>query len=102
MNTVIQKKLPHRCPACSSALKVTSLGCAACETTITGSFDLPLLARLSADDLGFILDFVKSSGSLKIMAQQLGLSYPTVRNLLDDIIARIGDSENPSPEKSTK
>jgi hypothetical protein len=83
------KTLPHECPACGSSLKVTSLACESCDTTIAGSFELPVLARLSAEDLKFVLDFLKCSGSLKIMAQQLGLSYPTVRNLLDDIIARI-------------
>ncbi len=87
-----------RCPACGSSLKVTTLGCTACETTIAGSFDLPLLARLSPEDLAFILDFVKCSGSLKVMAQQLGLSYPTVRNLLDDIITRIRNDEGHVPQ----
>lgn len=85
----IKKTLPLSCPSCASPLKVTSLACEACDTTVSGSFELPLLARLSADDLQFVIDFVKSSGSLKLMAQQLGLSYPTVRNRLDDIIAGI-------------
>ncbi len=89
----VQKKLPHLCPACDKLLKVQSLACESCGTTVTGSFDLPLLARLSAEDLQFVLDFVKCSGSLKVMAQQLGLSYPTVRNLLDDIITRINHGE---------
>jgi hypothetical protein len=102
MNTAVQKKLPHNCPACGGSLKVTALGCPTCETTIAGSFDLPLLARLSAEDLDFILDFVTCSGSLKIMAQQLGLSYPTVRNLLDDIITRIRNSETPPLKTKTK
>ncbi|HVI44003.1 MAG TPA: DUF2089 family protein [Chitinophaga sp.] len=85
----VKKTLPCNCPSCSSPLKVTSLACEACETVVSGSFELPLLARLSAEDLQFVIDFVKSSGSLKVMAQQLGLSYPTVRNLLDDIIQKI-------------
>ncbi|RZJ74088.1 MAG: DUF2089 family protein, partial [Flavobacterium sp.] len=29
------------------------------------------------------------SGSLKEMASQMGISYPTVRNKLDDLIAKI-------------
>jgi hypothetical protein len=88
-----QKKLPHSCPACDKSLKVTSLTCDFCGTTVSGSFELPPLALLSADDLQFVLDFVKCSGSLKIMAQQLGLSYPTVRNLLDDIIIRLNPND---------
>ena len=42
----------------------------------------------------FVLDFVKSSGSLKEMAHKLGLSYPTVRNRLDDIISQLNKFES--------
>jgi hypothetical protein len=87
------RKLPDICPSCSSSLQVTSLGCVHCETTVSGKFQLPNLARLGADEQKFIVEFVKSSGSLKIMAQQLGLSYPTVRNLLDDIIVKLETNE---------
>lgn len=76
------KKLPLVCPSCSSLLKVKSLSCDACETMVTGLYDLPVLTSLNTDDQLFITEFVKASGSLKVMAQQLKLSYPTVRNLL--------------------
>ena len=58
-------------------------------TEVSGMFDLPALARLSPDDQQFVLQFVKCSGSIKDMAKYLKLSYPTVRNLLDDIIEKI-------------
>lgn len=92
----MQKKIPHVCPACAAPLKVTSLACDQCETVVSGVFDLPVLARFTQEEQEFIIDFVKSSGSLKIMAQKLGLSYPTVRNLLDDIIAKVERNQNPS------
>ena len=85
----MQKNLPHICPSCASTLKVKSLVCEQCATEVSGVFSLPLLASLTQQEQDFIVDFVKSSGSLKIMAQKLGLSYPTVRNLLDDIIGKI-------------
>jgi len=85
----MQRNLPHICPSCSSTLKVKSLVCEKCETEVTGIFSLPLLASLTQQEQDFIVDFVISSGSLKIMSQKLGLSYPTVRNLLDDIILKI-------------
>jgi hypothetical protein len=66
-----------------------SLKCDSCQTEVSGLYDLPALARLSTDDQQFVLQFVKCSGSLKDMAKFLNLSYPTVRNLLDDIIGRI-------------
>jgi hypothetical protein len=61
---------------------------------VTGSYDLPLLACLAEEDQQFILRFVKSSGSLKEMAAQMKMSYPTVRNLLNDIIYKIERHES--------
>jgi len=81
--------LPCICPSCRSVLKVKSLKCAHCETEVSGLYELPLLARLSPDKQDFIIRFVQSSGSLKDMAKHLGLSYPTVRNMLDELIGEL-------------
>jgi len=88
------KILPTVCPACNNQLKVKSLICEQCQTEIQGRYELPLPARLSEDDQSFIVEFIKSSGSLKEMARLLKLSYPTVRNRLDEIIERIKGAEN--------
>ena len=85
--------LPCVCPSCQSQLKVKSLKCDNCQTEVSGLYELPTLARLSPDDQQFILQFVKYSGSLKDMAKYLNLSYPTVRNRLDDIIDRLKNEE---------
>lgn len=85
--------LPCYCPSCKSQLKVKSLRCEKCETEVSGNYDLPLLALLSTDEQDFILKFVKHSGSLKDMAKLLNLSYPTVRNLLNEIIEKIESYE---------
>jgi hypothetical protein len=74
-------------------LKVKRLLCDNCQTELEGIYELPALASLSASDQQFILQFVKVSGSLKEMAKIMGLSYPTVRNRLDDIINRIKELE---------
>ena len=87
------KVLPTVCPSCGSQLKVKKLFCQACGTEIEGMFDLPRLAKLSTKDQDFILQFIKTSGSLKEMAKLLKLSYPTVRNRLDEVIERIKDGE---------
>ena len=88
------KILPTVCPSCKEQLKVKSLVCEKCETEIQGKYELPPLTRLSPDDQGFILEFIKASGSLKEMARLLRLSYPTVRNRLDEIIERVKLAEN--------
>jgi hypothetical protein len=52
-----------------------------------------VLLLLSAEEQDFVLSFIKHSGSLKEMANQLKLSYPTVRNRLNDIIEKIKSYE---------
>jgi hypothetical protein len=83
------KRTPVHCPACDGELAITELTCLSCETTVTGHYRLPPLLRLNSDDQQFVEDFVRASGSLKAMAGRLGVSYPTVRNRLDDVIERL-------------
>jgi len=90
--------LPRICPSCQSQLKVKNLSCEKCSTEVSGLFELPLIMRLSQDDQEFLLKFVKCSGSLKDMAKQLKLSYPTVRNMLNEIILRIESHEQKMDE----
>ena len=85
--------LPTYCPSCHAQLKVKCLKCESCQTEVTGSYDLPVLALLPENDQQFIIRFVKNSGSLKEMASELKLSYPTVRNMLNEIISKIGTYE---------
>lgn len=89
----IKKRLPLQCPACDSSLKVGRLFCGECNTEVCGNFELPLLARLMEKEQLFVIDFIKSSGSLKDMAKNMGVSYPTVRNILDDLIDKLNKIE---------
>lgn len=83
------KNLPSYCPSCGGTLAVRKLHCSDCETEVSGSYSLPALASLPKDDREFVLEFVKTSGSLKEMARIMQVSYPTVRNRLDEIIEKI-------------
>lgn len=85
----MSKSLPLKCPSCGSKLIVKSMFCPNCETIVSGEYDLPILLNLEPKEQYFVLEFIKCSGSLKIMAQNMKLSYPTVRNILDDIIQKI-------------
>ena len=51
------------------------------------------MADLEEEDAAFIRKFVLASGSLKEMAGQYGVSYPTVRLRLDRLIQKIRLSE---------
>ena len=85
MNNEIKKRLPLQCPACDAPLKVGRMFCGQCDTEVCGTFELPVLAKLTDKEQRFVIDFIKSSGSLKSM----GVSYPTVRNILDELIDKL-------------
>jgi len=85
----MQPKLPIQCPSCESSLSVTQLSCGNCSTIVSGTYSLPLLLQITEEEQNFILQFFLMSGSLKEMATQMGNSYPTVRNKLDDIIQKL-------------
>jgi hypothetical protein len=88
------KKLPLCCPSCESLLSVNRMHCKSCDTNVEGSYELPLLAQLNGEEQKFVISFLKSSGSIKEMASQMGMSYPTMRNMLDDLIEKVKTLEN--------
>ena len=55
------------------------------DIAIEGSFELPALANLSAEDQVFVAAFVRCHGSIKQMEQYFGVSYPTIKNRLNRI-----------------
>ncbi|MGI6030148.1 MAG: DUF2089 family protein [Eubacteriales bacterium] len=56
------------------------------------------MTGLEEEDLGFIRRFVLASGSLKEIAAQYGVTYPTVRLRLDRLIQRIRMAEEEQPD----
>lgn len=83
------KKFPNVCPSCDTKLDVSKLTCSSCNTEVSGKFMLPIWTQLTLEEQDFVLEFLLNSGSLKEMANQLGKSYPTVRNKLDDLIDKL-------------
>ena len=71
------------------------------DIAVEGSFELPQLARLSADDQIFITAFVRSHGSIKEMEHIFGVSYPTIKSRLTRIADGLEFVEtDPMPSKS--
>ena len=47
------------------------------------------IVNLEEEDLHFIKRLVLASGSLKELAAEYGVSYPTIRTRLDEVIKRV-------------
>jgi hypothetical protein len=57
----------------------------------------PWLGHLADEDYQFIKRFILSSGSLKELAASYGVSYPTIRVRLDQLIERVQKLEASPP-----
>ena len=67
---------------------------------VEGSFALPRLAQLSAEDQVFVAAFIRAHGSIKEMEQVFGVSYPTVKSRLNRIASSLEFvDENPKPSR---
>jgi hypothetical protein len=92
--------LPTRCPICGGEIVVTRLGCRECDTIIESRFSAGRFSQLSAEQLDFIEVFVRYEGKITHMEDELGISYPTIRNRLHTVIRALGyEPGGETPEK---
>lgn len=84
------RKVLSKCPVCEEKLNVTELSCDNCQTKISGKFELDKFNYLSSEEKYFIEIFVKNRGNIKEIEKDLGISYPTVRRNLDNVISALG------------
>ena len=86
--------MPHdvisTCPVCSSELAVTRLHCGSCGTTLEGDFSVGRFGRLSREQLTILESFLRSRGNLRDMERELGISYPTVRSRVEQLVRSLG------------
>ncbi|HLF81097.1 MAG TPA: DUF2089 domain-containing protein [Anaerolineales bacterium] len=85
------------CPVCAGALTVTRLHCRSCDTSVEGHFETGRIGRLRADQMQFVETFIRCEGKLNRMERELGLSYPTLRSRLTEVITQMGFELGPEP-----
>ncbi|MGD0769715.1 MAG: DUF2089 family protein [Tepidisphaeraceae bacterium] len=74
------------CPYCSSPMTVTQMSCQRCRISVQADFPMSRLGRMPVEHQRFIEMFLLSGGNLKEIAEQVGVSYPTIRSRLDKVI----------------
>jgi hypothetical protein len=82
--------LPTKCPICGGDVTVTRIYCRECDTTIEGRFVGGPFSQLTPEQLMFVETFVRCEGKITRMEGELGLSYPTIRNRLHEVIRSLG------------
>ena len=84
--------LPTRCPLTGGEIIVTRIYCPDADVSIEGRFAVaePPFAQLTPEQIQFVEIFVRNEGKLNRMEEDLGLSYPTIRSRLHDVIRALG------------
>lgn len=65
---------------------VTRMACDRCRVSVDATFPMSRLGSLPVEHQRFVEMFVLSGGNLKQIAEQVGVSYPTIRSRLDKVI----------------
>lgn len=89
----VQKEVMGKCFVCDGDTIVTEYKCRKCDTTIRGKFDLCKFCKLSDEHKMFAEIFIKNRGNIKEIEKELSISYPTVRNKLEELIGALGYSK---------
>lgn len=78
------------CPTCGELMHVSRLECDTCGTSVEGNFFLHSMNRLPPTSLAFLESFIKNKGVIKDIEVDLGISYPTVKSRLDEVVSQLG------------
>jgi hypothetical protein len=75
---------------------VSRMTCPECQISVDAVFPSPRLGCLPSEHQRFIELFVLAGGNLKQLAEQAGVSYPTVRSRLDKVIDALREEIGPT------
>lgn len=92
--------IPGRDPVGGGSLYISELTAEESGVTLRGSFEIPRYSRLDSDQANFLEIFLRCRGNLTAVERELGISYPTVRARLDQMLAALDLA--PVPEVAPK
>ena len=84
------RKPISNCPICDGRLEPVKMKCISCEMAMEGHFPISQLGLLASDQQQFVEAFLVARGNIKEVEKELGISYPTVRKKLDEVIDALG------------
>ena len=98
----MQYEIPAICPVCQGAFQTKKLACIKCGSVLEGNFAPDPLSALPKEMRQFILIFIRCRGNIREMEKAYGISYPTVRARLDEIIAALNVNRQPGRQAGVK
>lgn len=86
----MRNQMIGKCPVCSRELEVARLECPHCGTGVDGRFQICRFCQLTREQEEFVEIFLKSRGNIREVEREMGISYPTVRSRLDEVVRALG------------
>lgn len=82
--------LISNCPVCKGELKIRSLKCPDCGMELRNDFELSPFDKLPEEQYRFLIAFLKNRGNLSTVQNELGISYPTAKKQLGELLFALG------------
>lgn len=89
-------KVISECPSCGGALKIAVLRCSDCGLELHNDFQRSPFDSLTADQTEFLISFLRQRGNMSSLQAELGISYPTAKKRLENLLTALELSDNTS------
>jgi hypothetical protein len=77
------------CPSCEEKMVISELKCPRCDLRVKKDFSPCEFCQLSEDDYEFLKIFLHTQGKITDIEKILGLSYPTIKTKIDNLLKRL-------------
>ncbi|MCK4250210.1 DUF2089 domain-containing protein [candidate division WOR-3 bacterium] len=77
------------CPSCGEKMVISELKCAKCDLRVKKDFSPCEFCQLPEDDYEFLKIFVRTQGKITDIEKILGISYPTIKAKIDDLLKNL-------------
>ncbi len=74
------------CPSCKNKLQVVTLKCNNCGLELHNEFEEDIFDSLSNEQNNFLITFLKNRGNMKLLQNELNISYPYAKKKLDELL----------------
>lgn len=74
------------CPSCSEKMVISELKCPKCDLRIHKDFESCDFCSLPEENYEFLLIFLRTQGRITDMEKVLGVSYPTIKTKIDNLL----------------
>ena len=94
------QKYINKCLYCdNNEMIIREIECPHCGVHVSGTFQIPdtPFENLSEKQVGFMMNYIRCEGRFNRLEEELNLSYPTLRNRLNDLILALGFDPGKEP-----